>query len=133
MKMKPYFIVILITFFTCSKNDDTAIVVDVESFNPTSISFVYADGTAIAPGDCINPDASYAIQVETSSNSNGNTKVSRVEYTINGALYSMSFSQAGSKRNPIVLQDGRNVAELVSTAFSAEISYISQGDFVVVD
>ncbi len=94
---------------------------------------MHEDGTSISSTDCITPDEAYAIQITTTKNSNGTTTVSKIEYTINGALHSMSFSQAGTKKNPITLVDGRNVAELATTATSDEIYYTSQDDFELVE
>ncbi len=135
MKIK-YYISTMCLFFVlgCSKNSvDVLPPVDVETFDPVEIEFVHDDGTSILAGECISPDAVYAIQIKTTKNSNGTTKVSKIEYTINGVLYSMSFSEAGTKRNPVILVDGRNFAELTSTGESTEISYIEQGDFELVN
>lgn len=137
MQTKYYYITIMILCFVlgCSKNDDNPAPppVTVESFDPVAIEFVYEDGTSISANDCISPDEAYAIQITTTKNSNGTTQVSKIEYTINGALYSMSFSQAGTKRNPIALVDGKNIAELAATATTDEIFYISQDDFELVN
>ncbi len=137
MQTKYYYITIIILCFVlgCSKNDDNPAPppVTVESFDPVSIEFVHEDGTGITANDCITPEEAYAIQITTTKNNNGNTAVSKIEYTINGAIYSMSFTAAGTKRNPIVLVDGRNVAELSSTGTSSEVNYIEQGDFELVD
>jgi hypothetical protein len=137
MKMKPYYIVIILLFFACSNDDDNNAVVQeekvIESFNPISISFVYEDGTSIEAGACLTPDLAYAVQIETTKNNEGNTDVSQIEYTINGALFSISFSEAGKKRNPIAFVEGKNIAELVKTAVASEVSYIAQDDFVLVE
>ena len=125
----------------CSSSDDsnntpTSPIADnkvVESFDPISISFVHEDGTSILSDECITPNSEYAVQIETTKNSQGNTQISKVEYTINGNLFSMSFSQAGIKRNPISLVKGRNIAELVTKAISTEMLYIVQGDFQLVN
>lgn len=79
------------------------------------------------------PNTNYSIQIETTKNSQGNTQVSKVDYTINGALFSMSFSQAGIKRNPVLFVDGKNIAELVKTAVNTEVRYTIQGDFQLID
>jgi len=139
MKIKSLYIVFILTLLACSKDDDNTrtIVVEevkvIETFNPISITFVYEDGSSIQSDDCISPDLNYAIQIETTKNNEGNKNVSQIEYTINGALYSMSFSQAGIKRNPIVLVNGKNIAELVYTAVSVELNYTAQDDFELVD
>ncbi|MDB9859345.1 hypothetical protein OAC43_01405 [Flavobacteriaceae bacterium] len=94
---------------------------------------MYEDGTSIESGACISPDLSYAIQIVTTKNNEGNTQVSQVEYTINGAVFSMSFTEAGAKRNPITFVAGKNIAEIVKTANSTELSFISQDDFELVE
>jgi hypothetical protein len=131
MKIKPYYIILILTLFACSKDGDN--IIPIESFDPISISFVYQDGTAIEPGDCLSPDVKYAIQIETIKNTAGNTQVSQVEYTVNDTLFSLSFSQAGIKRNPITFVDGKNIAELVTTVLSTELYYIGQDDFELVE
>ncbi len=137
MQTKYYYITIMILCFVlgCSKNDDdpAPVPVTVESFDPVTIEFVREDGSSISSTDCITPDEAYAIQITTTKNSNGNTSVSKIEYTINGALYSMSFSEAGTKRNPIALVDGKNIAELSATGTSNEVTYIEQDGFELVD
>jgi len=136
MKINDYItICMLMLFLGCSKNDDDGGTQSetIESYQPVAIEFVREDGSSISSTDCITPDETYAIQVTTTENSKGNTTVSKIEYTINGALYSMSFSQAGTKRNPIALVDGKNIAELSATATTDEIVYVSQGDFELVD
>ncbi len=137
MKTKYYYIMGMCLCFiiSCSKNDDATAPppIEVESFDPVDIKFVHDDGTDIIAGDCISPNEAYAIQITTTRNSNGTTSVSKVEYTINGALYSMSFSEAGTKRNPITLVDGGNIAELTVTAKADEVFYVIQDDFELVD
>jgi hypothetical protein len=136
MQTKYYYISIMILCFVlgCSKNDDPVpIPVTVESFDPVTIEFVNENGTSITANDCITPGESYAVQIRAIKNSNGNTKVSKVEYTINGALFSMTFSEAGIKRNPIVLVNGKNIAELSATGSSNEVTYIEQGNFELVN
>ena len=142
MNFKSRFIVIafIILVLGCSSDDDSGATTItppppevISSFDPVSIKFIYEDGSIIEEGECIEPNLAYAIQIETVKNPAGNTTVSQVEYTINGALYSMSFSQAGTKRNPISLADGNNIAQLVTTAISSEIRFVVQDDFTLVE
>jgi hypothetical protein len=138
MKTKLYLVLVFaFIVVACSKKDDheEAPVPDVkiESFDPISIKFVHADGTLILTDECIGPDLEYAIEIETVKKSNGNTTVSEVEYTLNGTLYSISFSQAGLKRNPITLIEGNNMAKLVLKAISSEVKLVVQGDFTLVE
>ncbi|WP_203257046.1 hypothetical protein [Hyunsoonleella ulvae] len=144
MKNYKYFLLSVILMFlsiSCSNDDEpvdqgpSAPVTPeiIESFDPIDIRFVYEDGSSIGASECIDPEKTYAIEIETSKNSEGNTDVSKIEYTINGASYSMSFSAAGTKRNPIVFVDGRNIAELVKTAKSIEVMFVKQDDFQLVE
>lgn len=135
MQIKYYYILLIVMFIHlgCSKDDDDDLKITIESFDATEIEFVYSDGSSISANECIIPNEPYAIQIKTTKNSSGNTNVSKIGYTINGALYSMSFSEAGTKRNPINLVDGRNIAELSATATTDEISYYSQDDFELVN
>ena len=124
-------IVVASLILGCSKNDNDSDVTTqtIESFDPVSIEFVDENGVMVTADDCITPDKFYEVQITTVKNVKGNTDVSKIEYTVNGALYSMSFSQAGTKRNPITLVDGRNIIELVKTSESVEVNYVKQGDF----
>lgn len=141
MKVNPYFFLGILSIWClgCSKDNESVIAPGdllnsvVETYDPVSIKFVYEDGSAVQTADCLSPDAIYAIEIEATKNNSGNTKISIIEYTINGVLYSMSFSEAGIKRNPIVLADGKNIAELVSTANNTEITYVVQDDFELVE
>ena len=136
MKINDYItICMLMLFLGCSKNDDDGGTQSetIESYQPVAIEFVREDGSSISSTDCITPDETYAIQVTTTENSKGNTTVSKIEYTINGAVFSMSFTEAGAKRNPITFVAGKNIAEIVKTANSTELSFISQDDFELVE
>jgi len=135
MKTINYYITVMGLFLImgCSKNDeDVEIFSTVESFEPTSIEFVHEDGTSISDNECIMPQKSYAIQIKAVKKNNGNTKVSKVEYTINGVLHSMSFSEAGTKRTPIILVNGENIAELSATTLSDKVKFVEQDDFQLV-
>lgn len=127
-------LVLLIVFFaSCSKDDAEGAQTNLDQFIPIDIKFVHADGTDISESECILPDGRYALQIEVEENNPGNTDVSQIEYTINGIAYSMSFSEAGVKRNPIALVDGKNIAELVKSAESTEIIFVEQDDFELVN
>ncbi len=140
---KCFLLIIIVTFLSisCSNDDEpvdqgpSAPVTPevIESFDPIDIKFVYEDGSGIGTDECIDPENAYAIEIEVSKNSEGNTDVSKIEYTINGASYSMSFSTAGTKRNPIVFVKGKNIAELVKTAKSTEVVLVEQDDFQLVE
>lgn len=136
MRKLVYYITVIYLFLLmiscCKKDDDGAVPVSVESFNAIAIKFVNQDGSNISNNDCIASDKKYAIQIETVRNRNGNTEVTEIQYTINGVIYSMSFSDVGVKRNPVNLSDGKNIAELSGTEILDVITFIKQNDFVLV-
>jgi hypothetical protein len=132
MKIKSYYLVVILMIFACSP-EGTSINPVVESFTPRAISFVYEDGSSITAGECLSPNLAYAIQIETIKNEKVTTMVSQVEYTVNGVLYSMSFSAVGSSYLPIELVEGRNIAQLVETGLTKEIAYVLEDDFILVD
>ena len=45
----------------------------------------------------------------------------------------MSFIEEGVKSNPVTLVNGKNIAELVKTAVSTELTYVEQGDFQLIE
>ncbi|MFT4612314.1 MAG: hypothetical protein ACJA2M_000405 [Polaribacter sp.] len=100
----------------------------------TSIKFIHElDGKEVQLGECLSPDILYAIQIETVNNSEANPAVTNIEYTINGTLYNMSFSDEGISYNPIELVEGKNIVQLVETGFTKEVTYVLQDDFILVD
>lgn len=135
MKGNVYILsLVFLSFITGScVNDQGDLDGKLDFFTPTGINFVYEDGTAISEGDCISPDRTYAVQIEVVKNNFINVSVTKIEYTVNGAAYSMSFSEEGVKRNPIVLVEGGNIAELVKTAESASVNFVKQDDFQLVE
>ena len=139
MKIKIYYVllVLLLLTFSCGSDDDgggvPVTVGVVESFTPSSIAFINEVGDSILASECINLEESYAIQIEAVKNPKGNTQVSKIEYTLNGAPYSLSFSEAGIQTNPIILVEGKNIAQLVTTAETIELNYVVQDDFELVD
>ena len=143
MKTNTYILLIL-TFFAlgCSNNeeitgDSTGVFPQgenvIESYDPISIKFVHEDGTEIQADACLSPDVVYAVQIEAQKNNAGTTQVSKIEYTVNGATFSMSFAAAGTKRNPIVFVNGKNSVELVKTAESKEVFFLEQKEFQLVE
>lgn len=143
MKTNIY-ILLMVTIFAlgCSNNEEIAgdsigvfpqAEKVIESYDPTSIKFVYEDGTEIQSDACLSPDVAYAVQIEAQKNNAGTTQVSKIEYTVNGATFSMSFAAAGTKRNPIVFVNGINSVELVKTAESKEVFFLEQKEFQLVE
>ena len=129
------FILIFLTIYcvSCIKEDNTGLLGNEERYHPIGIKFVYEDGTEVLDSDCISPNIKYAVQIEVTTNNNRNTKASKIEYTINGSPYSMSFIEEGVKSNPVTLVNGKNIAELVKTAVSTEYTFVEQGEFQLIE
>jgi len=129
MKIKLYSIVItlVLVFSSCSKKEEFTII------SPANISFVHEDGSKIAIDECINPDGKYAVKIETTSKGSGKYKVVRVDYTINGDLYTMTFLKEGAQINPVTLIDGLNTVQIVESGFTSNINFVKQDDFQLVE
>ena len=125
MKIKQYSILILvmIVFFGCSDQDEITI-------RPQSISFVHADGSKIAENECISPNVNYGIKIET--NYVDQNRPFRVDYSVNGVVYTMTFTVKTSQVNPITLINGNNAAQIVGSNYKAVLKYVDQGDFELV-
>ena len=125
MKIKQYSILILvmIVFFGCSDQDEITI-------RPQSISFVHADGSKITENECISPNVKYGIKIET--NYVDQNRPFRVDYSVNGVVYTMTFTVKTSQVNPITLINGNNAAQIVGSNYKAVLKYVDQGDFELV-
>lgn len=130
MKSKFYYIIaiLFLVIWGCSKDDDT---VCIKEISPTNISFVNEDGSAII--ECIDEAKKYAVAVTTQGLGEGEYRPTKIDYTVNGIVYSMTFSTEGVQRNLVQLVDGTNIAQLVATGNKSAISYIIQDDFQSVD
>ena len=134
--MKSIFSILMVFGFfiivtNCSSDDDSTSIPNTNTLNPISIEFVNENGTPITT-DCLDVNENYAIQIVTEQEGSGSIAVTQIQYTLNGALYSMTFNQTGSQRQPIELTDGQNIAQLVDTGVTDEIRYIVQDDFELV-
>lgn len=127
MKIKQYYILILVMIvsFSCSDHEDD---MTIES---KSISFVHADGSKIAKNECISPNVKYGIKIET--NYVDVNRPFRVDYSVNGVIYTMTFTVAASQINPVILTNGENAAQIVGSNYKDVIKYIDQGDFELVE
>ncbi|WP_152975537.1 hypothetical protein [Lacinutrix himadriensis] len=133
--MKSKFIcVIVCSFFmiatSCSSDDDGGGGADA-SLIPISIQFVNENGTPIT-SDCLDINENYAVQIETEMAGSGAIAATQIQYTLNGILYSMTFNQIGVQRQPVVLADGQNIAQLVTIGVADEIRFVIQDDFELV-
>ncbi|OXA75334.1 hypothetical protein SAMN05444397_12010 [Flavobacterium aquidurense] len=129
MRIKHYSILALISIFifSCSHDSDSTPVA------PTKISFAHADGSIISENECINPNSKYVIKIETNSKFTSNKKVKKLDYTVNGTVYSMTLSNNDIQTNPINLVDGDNFAQIVGSDSKCNLKYIDQGDFKLVE
>jgi hypothetical protein len=127
MKIKQYSILILfmVVFFGCSHYDDEITIV------PQSISFVHADGSKISENECISPYVKYGIKVET--NYVDVNRPFRVDYSVNGVVYTMTFTSSTSQVNPVTLTNGDNSAQIIGSNYKAVLRFIDQGDFELVE
>ncbi|OXB00845.1 hypothetical protein B0A72_18915 [Flavobacterium pectinovorum] len=114
----------MIVFFGCSDQDEITI-------SPQSISFVHADGSKIAENECISPNVKYGIKIET--NYVDQNRPFRVDYSVNGVVYTMTFTVKTSQVNPITLINGNNDAQIVGSNYKAVLKYVDQGDFELVE
>lgn len=127
MKIKQIYILILVTivFFGCSDHEDEITIY------PQGISFVHADGSEISKNECINPDLKYAVKVKT--NYVDAKRPFRVDYSVNGVVYTMTFTTSISQINPVTLSNGTNSAQIIGSNYKAVLNYVDQGDFELVE
>jgi len=127
MKIKQYYILLLVMIvsFSCSDHESEITIV------PLSISFVHADGSKITENECISPNVKYGIKIET--NYVDQNRPFRVDYSVNGVVYTMTFTVKTSQVNPITLINGNNAAQIVGSNYKAVLKYIDQGDFELVE
>lgn len=126
VRIKQYYILALVMFlfFSCSESEETAIY-------SKSISFVHADGTKLAENECISPNVKYGIKIET--NFVDINRPFRVDYSVNGTTYTMTFTTSTSQTNPITLVNGNNTAQIVGSNYKAVLKYVDQGDFELIE
>jgi hypothetical protein len=136
--MKSKFLyVILSSFFmmatSCSSDDDGGVNGGGEniSLKPISIEFINENGTPMTL-DCLDSNENYAIQIETEMVGTDAITATQIQYTLNGILYSMTFNDIGSQSQPVLLVDGQNIAQLVTTGVLDEIRFVVQDDFELV-
>jgi len=118
---------ILLLFSGCSKDDEFVDIV------PSQINFVKEDGTLLTADDCIDPSKKYNVLIETVAEGSGSFKATKVEYTVNGVSYSMTFMRAGTQINAVNLVNGLNIAQIVESGYVAIINYVVQTDFELVE
>ena len=112
---------------SCSNDDD------VTTFSPRSISFIYSNGISLSADDCIDPNAQYAILIDVNAVGNGPSVPTKVEFTVNGAVFSTTFTDRQAKSIPIAIKEGVNIAELVKSGVSSTVYVVLQDDFELVE
>lgn len=116
MKIKLYSIVfvILILFSNCSKDDE------LEILNP-EIVFVHQDGSTVVSGECIDSKEQYALQITIKSKSRGTFKPIKVDYTLNGIVKSVIFTELGTRTVPVSFIDGMNIVQIVESGITFSV------------
>jgi len=97
------------------------------------IGFVFANGSEIPNGGCLDFNKEYAVFIEVLVEGNGNIVPTEIEYTLNGVLYKMVFNEEGGKLNAINIKEGQNVVQIVGTDLESTIYFTAQGDFELVE
>ena len=97
------------------------------------ISFVYADGSEILEGACLDFNADYGIYIEVIVEGTGKIEPTEIEYTLNGVVYKMVFTEGGSKLNTINIIEGENIVQIIGTNLESSIRFITQGDFILIE
>lgn len=91
---------------------------------PTSISFVYEDGSEIKPGSCINPNTNYAIAINANlSGVDTSGKGLSLKYTFNNIPGEVTFFNSGVKIINVKLINGTNLAQISGTKQEASLLY----------
>lgn len=103
-----------------------------KTISPKSILFVHEDGTPLLQDECINPNTNYALLIKTTSDGDGIFRVTKIEYTLNGVPYVMSFSSDGEQLNKIKLIDGDNKAEILGSSVKTYLYFNSHENFELV-
>ena len=126
MKLRIFsvLLIFLIIGYGCSDDD--------ELFIKDEISFVNADESKLLESDCIDPNGNYMLLVKVYSNKTEDFPM-KIAYTLNRELYSITFKSSGSKTIPIRLDEGVNIAQIVSSGAENRVNVVSQGDFELVD
>jgi len=94
------------------------------TITPTSISFVYEDGSEIKPGSCINPNTNYAIAINANlSGVDTSGKGLSVKYSFNSVPGEVTFFNTGVKIINIKLINGTNLAQITGTKQEASLIY----------
>jgi len=129
MKLNIYstILFVLILFLGCSKDEEFMTI------SPSEINFVQEGGSLLTIDDCIDPNEKYYVSITTMAEGKGKFQATRVDYTVNGISYSMTFMRAGNQLNAVSLVKGLNIAQIVESGYVATINYAIQDEFELVE
>jgi hypothetical protein len=129
--MKSIFYIVLLVFIIsalgCNKEDTSVPVLTTQS-----ISFVYENGKAIEPGDCIKPTINYAISITTKLKGLPIGKGIVVKYILNGVADQVTLTNGGTVIKKVKLINGLNVAKALETNQEATI-FLDMQEFELVN
>lgn len=117
------FFCILVLLGSCKKEVSETETIPF-TITPTSISFVYEDGSEIKPGSCINPNTNYAIAINanlTGIDTSG--KGLSIKYSFNNVPGEVTFLNSGVKIVNVKLVNGTNLAQITGTKQEASLIY----------
>ena len=99
----------------------------------SKISFVYADGSEILEGECLDLNLNYGVKIETKKVGKGSLEPTKIAYTINDVVYNTTFTEVTSKLLPVTVSAGDNVAQIIGTSVDSTIHFVGQGNFILVE
>ena len=128
MKKVSFFLIIAFAVLgSCSPEDEPDKIVSAQ------IAYVHENGTAVLAGECISPNAGYAIAITPKFNKKRNSYTpTEVRYTLNGIEHVMIFSKSGRQLQNVKLANGINQAQIVGTNNKTQISLYSHDNFELV-
>jgi len=134
MKILKYLLVVVVlVIISCDSDDDNAAAPTNPLLVATSINFVKANGNDLDTFTCAKFSDSYAVRVDARFEGDERPVATRLDFTVNGDIYSVTFSSNGSKLIPVNLIPGNNTAQISgSNIFSSTLFTVDQGDFVEV-
>lgn len=126
-KIAVFLTIVLAMLVSCSQEDEPENIVTAE------IAYVHKNGFPVSTGECINPDAEYAIAITAKfSKKRGSDNPTVVRYTVNGVEHVMTFTEDGTQLLAVELVNGVNQAQIVGTDYKAQVSFFSHDDFELV-
>ncbi|MFC4635186.1 hypothetical protein ACFO3O_14840 [Dokdonia ponticola] len=132
------FVFLLLCIIACSNDDDTAPVIQMEeeevvNFVVNSIRFLDQDANVLSSSSCIDPSLEYFVQITVANNSDPNVVPTRVDYTFNGALSSVTFTNSNPIQTPVTLREGVNNVQLLSNGQTTNIFLVLPSEFEIVE